>query len=79
MRRQSFDRRDVAAEIVRRAGRPNSPEADAWYISVSDPPTAEERLQLAAATLRGVLVLVMPREPMTEEEWIAHYCTTEAD
>jgi len=62
--------RDIAAEIVRRAGRPT----DSWFILMSDPPTAEERLQLAAATLQGVSVLLVPRKPMTEEEWIARYC-----
>jgi hypothetical protein len=72
----SLDGRDIAAEIIRRAGRPNGP--DAWFILVSDPPTPEERLQLAAATLQGVSVLLVPRKPMTEEEWIARYCTPEA-
>jgi hypothetical protein len=75
MRRRSFDGRDVAAEIVRRAGR-TGPAA--CYVLVSDPPTAEERLELAAAALQGVSVLLVPRKPMTEEEWIARYCTPEA-
>ena len=72
---QAPDLRDIAAEIVRRASHGGP---DACYVFVSDPPTAEERLQLAAAALRGFPVLIVPREPMTEEEWIARYCTTEA-
>jgi hypothetical protein len=62
--------RDIAAEIVRRAGTGPDPS----FILLSDPPTAEERLQLAAAALQGTPVLIGPRQPMTEEEWIARYC-----
>lgn len=46
-------------------------------LSAERPPTVEERLQIAGAALQGISVTFTRREPMTTEEWIAHYCTTE--
>jgi len=68
--------RDVAAEIVRRTGLQHGQTGIA--IVLSDPPTAEERLELLAAELLGIPVLIMERECMTEEQWIARYCMNPA-
>ena len=61
---------ELAAEIVRRSGL-----ADQRVILLSDPPTAEERLQLLAASLQGIPIMVADRYEMTEDEWVARYCT----
>jgi hypothetical protein len=45
------------------------------HITLSDPPTPQERLQLAAATLQGVPVLIIDDECLTAKEWEARYCT----
>jgi hypothetical protein len=60
------DAREIAAEIVRRAGR-------VYVIRLSDPPTASERLQLAAARLMRWPVAIMPARCATIEEWLARY------
>jgi hypothetical protein len=66
---QPFDPGDVAAEIVRRA------LPDQRVILLSDPPTAEERLQILAASLQGIPIIVADRYEMTMDEWVARYCT----
>ena len=67
---------DIAAEIVRRA---NAAHGDCLpYITLSDPPTPQERLQLLAATLQGIPVLITDNECLTAEEWEARYCTQDS-
>ena len=66
--------RDLAAEIIRRGTPADGIVPQALYVFVSDPPTAQERLQLLAARLQGTDAVAVPRREMTEEEWIAHYC-----
>jgi hypothetical protein len=67
---------ELAAEILRRA---NASHGDRLpYIKLSDPPTPQERLQLAAATLQGIAVLITEDECMTAEEWEARYCTQDS-
>ena len=69
------DARDIAAEIIRRSARANGGIApQACYVFVSDPPTAQERLQVLAARLQGTDAVALPRHSMTDEEWIAQYC-----
>ena len=78
--KQQPDGRDIAAEIVRRAGLlTGDAEAGARIIALSDPPTPLERLQLLAASLQGVPVAVMRRHCMTVEEWVGRYCMAETD
>jgi len=60
------DAREIAAEIVRRAGR-------VYVIRLSDPPTASERLQFAAARLMRWPVAIMPMRCATVDEWLARY------
>jgi hypothetical protein len=61
---------ELAAEIVRRSGL-----VDQRVILLSDPPTPEERLQLLAASLQGIPIMVADRYEMTLDEWVARYCT----
>jgi hypothetical protein len=64
---------EIAAEIVRRA---NTVQAGcALCIRLSDPPTPQERLELVAAALQGIPVLIADDECLTAEEWEARYCT----
>ena len=42
-------------------------------IRVSDPPTAQERLQLLAVRLQRSLVAIMSHRCETVEEWIARF------
>lgn len=75
-RRTIPDVRDVAAEIVRRAPSSQGADAAAGRLSVirlSDPPTASERLQLAAARLMSWPVAVMPVKCQTVDEWLRRY------
>ena len=69
--------RDLAAEILRRCrfDGPDQNERQACYVFVSEPPAAQERLAIMAASLRGSDVAVFRRREMTEAEWVAHYCT----
>jgi hypothetical protein len=68
--------RDLAAEILRRSrvDELDQIEPEACYVFVSEPPTAQERLAIMAASLRGSDVAVFRRREMTEAEWVAHYC-----
>jgi hypothetical protein len=63
---------DIAAEIVRRANRLTASESH--VILLSDPPTAQERLQLLAAGLQDIPFMVGSRHCMTEDEWVERYC-----
>ena len=54
--------RDVAAEIIRRARATASRDGESlpYVLRFSDPPTANERLQLAACRILGRRVAIMP-------------------
>jgi|tagenome__1003787_1003787.scaffolds.fasta_scaffold20819777_5 hypothetical protein len=64
---------DIAAEIIRRASLLNDPYSGSHVIVLSDPPTAQERLQLIAADLQGTPMMVTTPS-MTEDEWEKRYC-----
>jgi hypothetical protein len=60
---------DLAAEIIRRAG-----GADLGYVvHLSDPPTVQERLILAAFRLAGQPLAIMPAPCASVEEWLSRY------
>jgi hypothetical protein len=63
---------DIAAEIVRRV---NAAQAGQplYVIRLSDPPTPQERLQLAAARLQRTPIAIMPQRCATIQEWLARY------
>jgi hypothetical protein len=68
---------DVAAEIIRRvrAGTPSSDSASGlpYVVHISDPPTAEEQLQLAACRLLRQPIVIVPGKCLTIEEWVEKY------
>jgi hypothetical protein len=68
---------DVAAEIIRRvrAGTANSDGRGGppYVVHTSDPPTAEERLQLAACRLLRQPIVIVPGKYLTIEEWVKKY------
>jgi len=68
---------DVAAEIIRRvgAGTANSDGRGGlrYVVHISEPPTAEERLQLAACRLLGQPIVIVPGKCLTTEEWVRKY------
>ena len=69
--------RELALEIARRAavraGRPHSPGIMPYVVRVSNPITAFEKLQLAAARLARTPVAIMPHRCPTMDEWTARY------
>jgi hypothetical protein len=74
-RLNSLSAHDLAEEIVRRASKVDEAGASIlpYVIHLSDPPTAQERLQLAAVRLLGKPVAIMPTPCATVEEWLARY------
>lgn len=62
---------DIAAEIVRRAARPDGNKR--YVVRLSDPPTPSEWLQLIAARLERQPIVIMPHRCKTLDEWIARY------
>ena len=62
---------DLAQEIVRRAleGRAELP----YVVHLSDPPTPQEQLLLAACRLMRKPIAIMPAKCETVEEWVARY------
>ena len=71
--------RELAAEIIRRvrASTANSDSANSlpYVIHLSDPPTTEERLQLAACRLMQQPIVVVPGKCLTVEEWVQRYAS----
>ena len=63
---------DIAAEIVRRA-ESTSETGGGYVVRLSDPPTAQDRLQLLAARLQGRPIAIMPHKCITMDEWTARY------
>jgi hypothetical protein len=67
--------RDVAAEIIRRARAMTGPDGESlpYVVRLSDPPTANEQLQLAAYKILGHPVAIMPPKCVTVHEWYERY------
>jgi hypothetical protein len=67
--------RDVAAEIIRRARTTASRDGESlpYVVRFSDPPTANEQLQLAACKILGHRVAIMPAKCLTVQEWCERY------
>lgn len=65
--------REVVSEIVRRAG-------DCSYvIHMDDPPTATQKLQLAACRLLRRPVAIMPARCLSTDEWVERYAPITGD
>ena len=62
--------REIAAEIVRRVASAN---VGGYVVRLSDPPTAQERLQLLAAHLQRRPIVILPHKCNTMEGWLAQY------
>jgi hypothetical protein len=61
---------DIAAEIMRRAGG----DANLGYVAhLSEPPTVQQRLILAAFRLAGQPCAIMPKPCSSVEEWLSRY------
>ena len=67
------DARDIAAEIIRRVGEANAATGGGYVVRLSNPPTAQERLQLLAARLQRTPIVIMPHKCATMEEWTERY------
>jgi hypothetical protein len=65
--------RDIAAEIVRRAGLAAS---NSHVVRLSEPPTLNERIQLLAARLERRPIVIMPHKCKTSDEWLEQYAGT---
>jgi hypothetical protein len=65
------DARDLAAEIVRRCAAAGG--SASYVVRLSDPPTANERLQLAAARILRRPIAIMPAKCLSIGEWIARF------
>lgn len=70
-RPRKSDARDLAAEIVRRCA---AADGSAGYVvSLSNPPTANERLQLAASRILRRPIAIMQAKCLTVSEWMARF------
>jgi hypothetical protein len=71
--------RDLAAEIIRRVrastANSDSPGSLPYVVHLSEPPTAEERLQLAACRLVRQPIVIVPGKCLTVEEWVQRYAS----
>jgi hypothetical protein len=65
------DARDLAAEIVRRTAAVDGNDCVRYVVRLSNPPTAHERLQLAAARIFHPSIAIMPVKCLSVGEWIA--------
>ena len=69
--------RELALEIVRRAraraGHAEGFDGIPYVVRLSDPVTASERLQLAAARLLRTPIAIMPHRCKTTDEWMERY------
>jgi hypothetical protein len=69
--------RDLAAEIIRRArtaGKGSGGECLLPYVvRLTEPPTAQERLQLAACKILRHRIAIMPTKCLTVREWSERY------
>jgi uncharacterized protein (DUF1778 family) len=67
------DAREIAAEIIRRGAAVDGNESTRYVVRLSNPPTAHERLQLAATRILRRPVAIMPVKCLTLEEWIERF------
>ena len=71
--------RDLAAEIIRRVrastANSDSPGYLPYVVHLSEPPTTEERLQLAACRLMRQPIVIVPGKCLTVEEWVQRYAS----
>jgi hypothetical protein len=65
--------REIARRVAARAGRLDAGEGVSYVVRLSNPITALDRLQLAAARLERTPVAIMPHRCKTPEEWLARY------
>jgi hypothetical protein len=69
--------RDLAAEIIRRtratADSSDSGDSLPYVVRLSDPPTAPERLQLAACRILRHPIAIMPATCLTVQGWSERY------
>jgi hypothetical protein len=67
--------RDLAAEIIKRASTGNFDGRDLlpYVVRLSEPPTAHERLLLAACRILHHPNALMPPKCLTVEEWSERY------
>ena len=68
---RKLDARDLAAEIVKRCAEAGG--SISYVVCISDPPTANERLQLAAARILRRPIALMPAKCLSVGEWIARF------
>jgi hypothetical protein len=68
---------DLAAEIIRRVRASSALGALPYVVHVSDPPTAEERLQLAACRLMAQPIVIVPGKCLTIAEWVQQFCQSQ--
>jgi hypothetical protein len=64
---------ELAEEIVRRVMAESFDGRLPYVIRLSDPPTAQEQLQLAACRLMGQPFAILPAVCATMDEWIERY------
>lgn len=64
---------EIARRIAERAGSMKPAEGPIYVVRISNPITALERLQLAAARLARQPIAVVPHPCATMEEWLARY------
>lgn len=65
--------REVLSEIIRRTGSTDDALACGHVVRLHIPPTPHERMQLLAARLLKVPIVVMPDKCRTVEEWFEQY------
>ncbi len=70
-RRRKLEAGDFAAEILRRCGQAH--RSASYVVSISDPITANERLQLAAALIQRRPIAVVPKKCNSVAEWVARF------
>ena len=73
--RKRHDLRDLAAEIVRRAG---GEGGLSYVVRVSEPVTPLQQLQLMSARLQGRAIVIAPVKCVTMEEWCLRYAPSAA-
>jgi hypothetical protein len=69
----SLTRSELSEVLAREVARRVTGQARLYVVRISDPMTARERLQLAAARLQRSPVAIMPHRCATADEWFARY------
>ena len=64
---RSPNARDVAAEIIRRAG------GERYVVRLSDPIKPVDKIQLIAARLEGRSVAILPHKCNDIDDWLERY------